>query len=109
VADLVVDLGDLERTGRRLDEALGIARQVHDQGAGLADHVGHYGDTVLRDAVRGFLEEWSYGCGLLADDAGALVGMLQQAVTTYRAADAAAAAALAPPPAVGAMGDGSRR
>ena len=100
MADLVVDLGDLARTARRLDESLGVARQVHDRGAGLADHVGHYGAAALGKAVRHFLDEWSYGCGLLADDAAALVGMLDQAVTTYRAADQAAAdaaASLAPP------------
>jgi len=108
LADLVVDLGDLGRTARRLDDALAVARQVHDRGAGLAEHVGDYGAPVLREAVRDFLDEWSHGCGLLADDASALVGMLDQAVTTFRTADAAAAAAassLAPPvvvvPAVG--------
>jgi hypothetical protein len=103
VADLVVDLGDLARTARRLDDALGVARQVHDHGAGLADQVEDYGATDLGKAVRHFLDEWSYGCGLLADDASALVGMLDQAVATYQAADAAAAgaaASLAPPPVV---------
>ena len=96
MADLVVDLADLAATGRRLDEALGVARQVHEQGAGLADTVADFGSSTLRDAVRDFLDDWSHGCGLLAEDAGALVGMLDQAVATYRAADDAAAASLAP-------------
>lgn len=96
MADLVVDLQDLAATASRLDEALGVARQVHDQSAGLADGVADYGSSTLREAVRDFLDEWSYGCGVLAEDAGALVGMLAAAVSTYRAADEAAAAALAP-------------
>ena len=100
MADLVVDLDGLARTGRRLDDALGVARQVHDRGAGVAGEVGDFGSPVLRNAVHDFLDEWSYGCGLIADDAQVLVDMLQQAVTTYRAADEAAAAAVPPAPVV---------
>lgn len=91
---LVYDAGDLHRAAGMLDQAVQVARQVGEEAGGLAPGSSACGHAGLAAAAEHFLEAWSYGMEVIAEDAGELGAVLREAVTGYESVDAAGAAAL---------------
>ena len=78
-----VEPGSLEATARALADATGVAREVHRGGAALADAASATGHAALTEALGDFRRTWSYGLGLVVDDATTLQKMLEQAASVY--------------------------
>lgn len=83
MARIEVDPLSLATVGRRLTDAIDVARQVDEQRSALEGHVADAGDATFAEAVREFLAEWSYGCQCLVEDATTLAEMLTQAGQVY--------------------------
>ncbi len=77
----------LRRTAAQLRTAVDVARHVHDGGRQSRALAAAAGDDAAEEAVDRFLDRWSYGMGLVAEDAGKLVEMLGQAADAYDAVD----------------------
>lgn len=82
-----VRTGLLRSTAGQLRTAIDVARHVHDGGRHSHALASAAGDPVAEEAVDRFLDRWSHGMGLIAEDAEKLVAMLQQAADAYDAVD----------------------
>jgi hypothetical protein len=72
----------LRSASRALGDAAAVAREVHRGSSSLVAATGHEG---LTEALSDFRRSWSYGLGLIVDDAQTLQRMLGQAAETYAA------------------------
>lgn len=88
-----VDPGSLGATARALGAATSVAREVHRGSSALADAASAAGHQGLAAALADFRRTWSYGLGLVIDDATTLQTMLEQAATVYGQVEQAVAAA----------------
>lgn len=91
-----VDYPELELTAGRLSRCTRIAEQVHGDARRTAGAVADCGHAELADASREFLDRWAHGMGVLAEDAGALVRLLDEAAAGYRRLDEGLAASIGP-------------
>jgi hypothetical protein len=85
---LEVEPGSLAATARALADAASVAREVHRGARCLSDAAAATGSARLAQAVGDFRRTWSYGLGLVVDDADTLARMLGQAATVYAQAEA---------------------
>ena len=77
----------LRSTAAQLRAAVDVARHVHDGGRQSRALAAAAGDEAAEEAVDRFLDRWSHGMGLVAEDAEQLVAMLAQAADAYDAVD----------------------
>ena len=96
MARIEADLGALAATARALDDATGVAREVHRGTSALADAAAACGSAQLAHALADFRHTWSYGLGLVVDDATTLSRMLGQAAAAYAQVDDDIGGACAP-------------
>lgn len=83
MTELSVSTPALRTTAARLRDAVSVADEVSGS-AGRLRRLGEgVGDGAAADAVDGFLSAWSYGLGLVADDARTLADLLAGAATAY--------------------------
>jgi hypothetical protein len=87
-----VDPGALGSAAHALGEAATVAREVHRGSTGLADAAAATGHPGLTDALGDFRRTWSYGLGLVIDDAQGLQRMLASAAEVYSRVERAVAA-----------------
>ena len=80
---LEVDPAVLRATGRRLRDAVEVARDVRSERSALTALVADAGHDQLSDSVRTFLDRWAHGIGCLIEDADTLATMLTDAGTAY--------------------------
>jgi hypothetical protein len=91
-----VDPGGLGRTARALADAADVAREVHRGTRTLSEAAAATGSAQLAVALDEFRHTWSYGLGLVVDDAATLSRMLGQAAAVYAQTDAAIGEACRP-------------
>jgi hypothetical protein len=77
----------LRATAAQLRTAVDVARHVHDGGRQCRALAAATGDDAAQEAVHAFLDRWSHGMGLVAEDADRLGAMLVQAAEAYEACD----------------------
>ena len=77
----------LRATAAQLRSAAEVARHVHDGGRQCRALAAATGADAAQQAVGDFLDRWSHGMGLVAEDAEKLVAMLLQAADAYDAVD----------------------
>ncbi len=82
MSSLAVDPAVLQATGRRLQAAVEVARDVRREHGALAVLASDAGHDRLSAAVQTFLDRWSHGIGCLIEDADTLAAMLTDAGTT---------------------------
>lgn len=91
MARIEVDPGALGATARALGDAVAVAREVHRGSSALADAAAATGSPALAEALGDFRRTWSYGLGLVIDDAVTLQKMLEQAASAYQRVEQAIA------------------
>jgi hypothetical protein len=79
VVSFEVDPVVLGQVAGRLTEAVAVAEQVEHHRGSLEAGLGEVGDNELASSLSSFLDDWAYGCGLLAEDAKGLACRLAQA------------------------------
>jgi hypothetical protein len=79
----MVDAHQLKDVSRRLTSAVDVADEVKNDRDALKSHLDDPGDDRFGSAASEFLDEWSYGCGCMTEDATALSDLLGQASTAY--------------------------
>lgn len=80
---LEVEVATLRDTAANLRDAVGVAREVADEKASLTSGADDCGSPKLSSAVSDFVEEWSYGMGLVVEDAEKLAEMLEAGARGY--------------------------
>lgn len=78
-----VDPAELGRLARCLWDAVEAAREVKDGSEALKDMAAGAGDGDVEGALRSFLGQWSYGCGLLAEGGERLSSCVSAASRAY--------------------------
>ncbi|MGH9247332.1 MAG: hypothetical protein ACRD29_24090 [Acidimicrobiales bacterium] len=73
----------LEDVSRRLLDAVAVADDVKNNRDALKAHLADPGDETFGGAASEFLDEWSYGCGCMTEDANQLAELLGQASAAY--------------------------
>jgi hypothetical protein len=93
VTRIEADPGALAAAARALQDAAEVAREVHKGSRSLSDAAAATGSAHLSDALGDFRHTWSYGLGLVVDDACTLARMLGQAASAYEQTEGGIAAA----------------
>jgi hypothetical protein len=83
MTDLTVHTGILRTTARDLTDAVEVAHEVHSRGDSLRALGENAGHPTANGAIDHFLSRWSYGMGLIGDDASNLAQMLGTAADAY--------------------------
>ncbi|MCU1590274.1 MAG: hypothetical protein JWP11_1530 [Frankiales bacterium] len=96
MSHIEADPGALAATARALDDATAVAREVHRGSRSLSDAAEAGGSARLAAALSDFRHTWSYGLGLVVDDASTLARMLGQAAAAYEGTDRAIGQACRP-------------
>jgi hypothetical protein len=86
VSDLSVDTDALRAAVTGLREAASFAATARDRGGRLQDLAGGAGGGSAQ-AVGDFLHKWSYGLGIIGDDAETLAKALEQAAAAFEAVE----------------------
>jgi hypothetical protein len=96
MARMEADPGALAAAARALREATAVAREVHKDARSLSDAAVATGSAEVAMALLSFRHTWSYGLGLVVDDADTLARMLGQAARAYEDVETAIGKACRP-------------
>jgi hypothetical protein len=78
-----VDPKLLAKLSREVSDGVGVAREVKKSHDAMAAHAAHAGHSGVAQGIADFLNDWSYGCGNLVDDADQLATLLRHAGAIY--------------------------
>jgi hypothetical protein len=96
VGRIEVDPAGLAAAARALGDATAVAREVHRGTRSLGAAAAATGHGRLEAAAEHFRDRWSYGLGLVVEDADTLARMLTQAARIYAQAEQGIAEAAGP-------------
>jgi hypothetical protein len=83
MTEFQVSTGVLRHTAHELKDAVAVAREVHSHGMVLTLMAEAVGDPHGEHGLTHFLDTWSYGMGLIGDDAATLATFLGNAAQAY--------------------------
>ncbi|HVX45399.1 MAG TPA: type VII secretion target [Mycobacteriales bacterium] len=78
-----VDPDALKTLSREVSDGVGVAREVNKSHDAMAAHAAHAGHSGVAQGIADFLNDWSYGCGNLVEDADQLATLLRHAGAIY--------------------------